>query len=212
MNLVLRLEKLPVVDADRFSGTESSYSLFWVDPGVHLNGLKLLETTPLRHTELQEVRWVTGGPQALILEIECASPVALKLSLSFELPRFREMLTLMESSKSVAFLARSGSAQVEQPFLTLLPANLPPFVSLLAHPEAIMQFPDKELSCRDCGTTFLFTAGEQDYYLQKGLENLPKRCAVCRRKRWEEASAGVETEAQYPFEGQVGLFARTDPS
>jgi len=196
MNLVLRLENLPVVDADRLPGKENSYSLFWVDPGVHLNGLKLLETTPLRHTELQEVRWVADGPQVLILEIESESPVALKLSISFELPRFREILTLMASSKSVSFLARSGSEQGEQPFLTLTPSNLPPFLSLLANPEATMQFPDKELLCRDCSKTFLFTAGEQDYYLQKGLENLPKRCPVCRRKRWEEARVGLEPEAK----------------
>ena len=195
MNLVLRLENLPVVDADRIPGKENSYSLFWVDPGVHLNGLKLLETTPLRHRELQEVRWVADSPEALILEVECASPVALKLSIRFELPRFREMLTLMANSKSVAFLARSGQEQGEQPFLTLTPSNLPPFLSL-ANPEATMQFPDKELLCRDCSKTFLFTAGEQDYYLQKGLENLPKRCTVCRRKRWEEASAGLEPEAK----------------
>ena len=80
--------------------------------------------------------------------------------------------------------------------LVLRLENLPPFLSLFANLEATMQFPDKELLCRDCGTTFLFTAGEQDYYLQKGVENLPKRCLVCRRKRWEEARVGLEPEAK----------------
>jgi|GEM_PF-2274730 len=100
--------------------------------------------------------------------------------------------------------------------LVLRLENLPPFLSLFANLEATMQFPDKELLCRDCGTTFLFTAGEQDYYLQKGVENLPKRCLVCRRKRWEEASAGLELEAQLltvsPLSrAKSGFLPRTDP-
>jgi len=78
--------------------------------------------------------------------------------------------------------------------------NLPPFLSLLANPEATMQFPDKELLCRDCGTTFLFTAGEVwkicRSVARSAAENAGKRpVRVGRRK------------LRVPFEGQVGLFA-----
>lgn len=53
-----------------------------------------------------------------------------------------------------------------------------------------MEFLDKALTCRDCTNTFLFTAGEQDFYQQKGLKNEPSRCPECRIKR-RQLAAGV---------------------
>ena len=44
-----------------------------------------------------------------------------------------------------------------------------------------MSFADKTLTCRDCGTTFVFTAGEQEFYAEKGFTNQPSRCPSCRR-------------------------------
>ena len=41
---------------------------------------------------------------------------------------------------------------------------------------------DIELKCRDCGETFTFTAGEQEFYQQKGFTNQPTRCPECRQK------------------------------
>jgi CxxC-x17-CxxC domain-containing protein len=38
---------------------------------------------------------------------------------------------------------------------------------------------DKMLVCQDCGSKFLFTAGEQKFFLDKGLQNIPKRCKSC---------------------------------
>lgn len=38
---------------------------------------------------------------------------------------------------------------------------------------------DKQLVCRDCGNKFIWTAGEQKFFLDKGLQNIPKRCKVC---------------------------------
>ena len=38
---------------------------------------------------------------------------------------------------------------------------------------------DKTLTCRDCGATFTFTEGEQDFYAQKGYSE-PSRCPDCR--------------------------------
>lgn len=42
---------------------------------------------------------------------------------------------------------------------------------------------DKTLTCRDCGNTFLFTAGEQEFFAQKGFTNEPTRCPSCRAAR-----------------------------
>jgi CxxC-x17-CxxC domain-containing protein len=40
---------------------------------------------------------------------------------------------------------------------------------------------DITLTCRDCSREFDFTAGEQDFYAQKGFTNQPTRCASCRQ-------------------------------
>jgi CxxC-x17-CxxC domain-containing protein len=39
---------------------------------------------------------------------------------------------------------------------------------------------DKTLTCRDCGTQFVFTAREQEFYADKGFTNEPGRCPSCR--------------------------------
>lgn len=41
-------------------------------------------------------------------------------------------------------------------------------------------FEDKTLICRDCGAEFVFTAGEQQFYAEKGFQNEPVRCKACR--------------------------------
>ncbi len=41
-------------------------------------------------------------------------------------------------------------------------------------------FEDKVLVCRDCGAEFVFTAGEQQFYAEKGFQNEPQRCKICR--------------------------------
>ena len=57
-----------------------------------------------------------------------------------------------------------------------------------------MDFQDKTLRCRDCGASFIFTAGEQGFYLEKGLMNEPQRCPACRANRRRERASG-EREA-----------------
>jgi CxxC-x17-CxxC domain-containing protein len=44
-------------------------------------------------------------------------------------------------------------------------------------------FEDRAISCLDCGTEFTFTAGEQEFYAQRGFTEAPKRCASCRAAR-----------------------------
>ena len=46
-----------------------------------------------------------------------------------------------------------------------------------------MPFQDKTLACSDCGKDFTFTAGEQEFFQQKGFTNTPKRCEDCRSKK-----------------------------
>lgn len=43
-----------------------------------------------------------------------------------------------------------------------------------------VSYQDKALQCRDCGQEFIWTAGEQEFYASKGLENIPSRCPSCR--------------------------------
>jgi CxxC-x17-CxxC domain-containing protein len=38
---------------------------------------------------------------------------------------------------------------------------------------------DKTLVCVDCGNRFIWTAGEQKFFIDKGLQNIPKRCKLC---------------------------------
>ena len=81
-----------------------------------------------------------------------------------------------------------------------------------------MAFADKMLVCRDCGTEFVFTAGEQEFYQDRGLQSEPGRCPECRAARRQSrsgdygaprqmhpavcASCGKETEV--PFEPRSG--------
>ncbi|MDP2873567.1 MAG: zinc-ribbon domain containing protein [Bacillota bacterium] len=42
---------------------------------------------------------------------------------------------------------------------------------------------DKTLTCRDCGQSFTFTVGEQQFYAERGFSNEPGRCPECRSQR-----------------------------
>ena len=42
---------------------------------------------------------------------------------------------------------------------------------------------DKTLVCKDCGADFVFTEGEQQFYAEKGFDNVPQRCPDCRKAR-----------------------------
>ena len=44
-------------------------------------------------------------------------------------------------------------------------------------------YEDKTLVCKDCGAEFVFTAGEQEFYAEKGFQNEPTRCKACRQAR-----------------------------
>ena len=71
-------------------------------------------------------------------------------------------------------------------------------------------FEDKTLVCKECGQEFVFTAGEQEFYEEKGFVNEPQRCKACRdalknasraeRKMYTAVCATCGKEAKVPFE------------
>ena len=72
-------------------------------------------------------------------------------------------------------------------------------------------FEDKTLTCKECGKEFIFSAGEQEFYQEKGFENEPARCRDCRDKRRRGREGGEKVmykvtcaecgkETEVPFE------------
>lgn len=53
-------------------------------------------------------------------------------------------------------------------------------------------YEDKTLTCKECGNEFVFTAGEQEFYAEKGFVNEPQRCRECRNNRKAAARAPRE--------------------
>jgi CxxC-x17-CxxC domain-containing protein len=49
---------------------------------------------------------------------------------------------------------------------------------------------DKTLTCRDCGTQFVFTTSEQEFFAEKGFTNEPGRCPQCRAARKAQRGEG----------------------
>jgi len=85
---------------------------------------------------------------------------------------------------------------------------------------------DKTLSCKDCGSEFLFTVQEQEFYAEKGFQNEPARCLSCRRARKQQtsdrggnrgerqlytvncSSCGVETQVPFKPTGVRPVYCR----
>jgi CxxC-x17-CxxC domain-containing protein len=77
-------------------------------------------------------------------------------------------------------------------------------------------FADRSLSCRECGTAFVWTAGEQEFYQQKGLLHEPQRCPDCRQRAKAERAA-LRAQNMHDIvcsscgqAGQVPFAPRTD--
>ncbi len=89
-----------------------------------------------------------------------------------------------------------------------------------------MSFQDKSLQCADCAQEFTFTAGEQEFYASRGLQNEPRRCPECRRVRKTErfgndsygsrrqmfpvtcAECGTNTEVPFEPRGDKPVYCR----
>ena len=75
--------------------------------------------------------------------------------------------------------------------------------------ETPLAFVDKNLVCRDCSSTFVFTSGEQEFYATKGLQNEPVRCPPCRSAR--KSSRALESEEGYVRYGSFASFGGRTP-
>jgi CxxC-x17-CxxC domain-containing protein len=54
---------------------------------------------------------------------------------------------------------------------------------------------DKDITCGDCGLTFVFTEREQEFFASKGFQD-PKRCPDCRRARKRQNGGGGGDDRQ----------------
>ena len=53
-----------------------------------------------------------------------------------------------------------------------------------------MPFDDRGLQCVSCGVMFVFSAGEQQFFQEKGFTNEPKHCKQCKAKtEWPRRAA-----------------------
>ena len=73
-----------------------------------------------------------------------------------------------------------------------------------------MEFLDRLLVCADCGGEFIFTAGEQLFFLDKQFKNDPKRCKPCKSRR--SANGAVATPGSPAAAGISRTETRTDCS
>ena len=74
-------------------------------------------------------------------------------------------------------------------------------------------YQDIELTCEDCGCTFVFSSEEQQFYAEKGFAS-PKRCGACRsarkkqrfnnRKRYNVNCSKCGCETTVPFKPKEG--------
>ena len=76
-------------------------------------------------------------------------------------------------------------------------------------------YEDKTLVCKECGKEFVFTAGEQEFYAERGFQNEPQRCKACRDAR-KNAARGPRVLHRYlrslRRRGEGSLRAQDRPS
>jgi hypothetical protein len=60
-----------------------------------------------------------------------------------------------------------------------------------------VSFQDKSIRCSDCGTTFIFTAGQQAFFASKGFTNEPRRCRQCRDAKKQQRRGPAGSWASY---------------
>jgi CxxC-x17-CxxC domain-containing protein len=51
------------------------------------------------------------------------------------------------------------------------------------------EFNDLPIECIDCGEEFIWTAGAQAFFYDKGLAHPPKRCKLCKRAKVRRLAA-----------------------
>ena len=68
----------------------------------------------------------------------------------------------------------------------------------------MVEYTDRILKCAECGTDFVFTAGEQLFFAGKNFRNLPKRCKACKAKRDRLQEPGSRREETTTVCSQCG--------
>ena len=59
------------------------------------------------------------------------------------------------------------------------------------------EFQDRRLVCPDCGGDFIWTAGEQLFYAEKGLTHPPKRCKSCKEQKNRQLTATASSHGEH---------------
>ncbi len=73
-----------------------------------------------------------------------------------------------------------------------MPTNLKEFNQKTFADKPVLE--DTEILCIDCGNNFVWTAGEQMFYRDKGLQNPPKRCRDCKQAKNERLNAILNSQ------------------
>jgi CxxC-x17-CxxC domain-containing protein len=69
-----------------------------------------------------------------------------------------------------------------------------------------VSFVDKTLTCVECGASFVFTAGEQEFHASKGFTNEPRRCASCRAARRSQRATEGDYGSSYSSSPRREMF------
>lgn len=64
-----------------------------------------------------------------------------------------------------------------------------------ASPANESEFTEQSILCIDCKNEFIWTAGEQAFFRDKGLKNPPKRCKECKQAKNERLAAIAAAQA-----------------
>jgi CxxC-x17-CxxC domain-containing protein len=54
-----------------------------------------------------------------------------------------------------------------------------------------IEYEDREITCVDCGVPFVWEAGAQAFFRDKGLLNQPKRCVPCKKAKSERIAGAA---------------------
>src|SRR3982750_1778647 len=72
---------------------------------------------------------------------------------------------------------RSGALVMSEGDIGEIPTASPAYV------ETTGDVADQSIRCMDCSEDFVWTAGEQRFFLDKDLQNPPKRCKQCKKAK-----------------------------
>src|SRR6185503_3108331 len=70
------------------------------------------------------------------------------------------------------------------------------------------EFQDRSLVCLDCRATFIWTAGEQSFYFDKGLTYQPRRCKDCKAQKNAQTTVAAPAETHHPPDQHIATEVR----